>query len=117
MFNVAFIYQPHFKTECFRVAMHDQKGRNNNYIIVTCSPMYNGVWRYSPDNISKYKHWQNGNVDCICVPIKDCIQVKNLEDVTDPTMCDIIKKQQNDWYKSKVKNRNYQYANKPQWIL
>ena len=82
MFNVAFIYQPHFKTGCFRVAMHDQKGKNNNYVIVTCSPMYNGVWRYSPDNISKYSHWKNGNIDCICVPIKDCVQVKNLEDIT-----------------------------------
>lgn len=117
MFNVGFIYQPHFKTECFRVALDNQRGKNNNYVIVTCSPMYNGVWRYSPSNIEKYDRWMNGKTECVCVPIKDCDKVKTLEELTDPTILNIIKRQQNNWYKGWVKNRDYTYVNKPDWIM
>ena len=117
MTNTAYIYQPHFNTECFRVASNSQQGTVNNYIIVTCSPMYNGVWKYSANKALNYSHWKNGNIDCLCVPIVDCVKIKNLNQIINQTVINKIIQQQQNWYKNQVKNRNYEYVNKPEWFL
>lgn len=117
MLNVGFILQPHFNTQCFRVSKQSQQGKNNNYIVVTCSPKYNGVWKYSPENISKYKTWTNGNIQCICVPISDCIKVRELHEIVDPMMKKEIQTQQKKWYNNAIKNHNYKYVNYPEWML
>lgn len=117
MNNVSYIYQPHFKSNCFRVAINDQQGINNNYIVVTCSPHYNGVWRYPADNVSKYDVWYNGKVACYCVPIKDCTLMMTLDKLVNPDDIKKVKRQQKKWYMNKVTNMNYEYKNKPEWML
>ena len=117
MLNVGFILQPHFNSQCFRVAKQNQQGKNNNYIIVTCSPKYNGVWSYPIKNISKYDVWQNGNLQCLCIPISDCIKVRELHEIVDPVIKKTIQEQQESWYNNKVKNRDYSYASKPIWMI
>ena len=117
--NLAYIYQPHFKTDCFRVAIKDQQGPDYNYVVVTCSPQYNGIYKYPMKNI-KDKHytvWYNNKTPCICVPIKDCEKVKELTEITNNDILKKVKRQQQMWYKSEVENRDYQYVNKPEWML
>jgi hypothetical protein len=117
--NIAYIYQPHFKSECFRVASKDQQGPENNYIVVTCSPQYNGIYKYPAKNIQDkhYDTWCNNKTLCICVPIKDCEKIKELPQITNEDIIRDVRKQQQDWYKSEVKNRDYNYVNKPEWMI
>lgn len=117
MSNTCYIYQPHFKTESFRVACKNQRGSVYNYVIVTCSPQYNGVWQYNAVNCRKYPTWTNNSVDCYCVPIKDCTFVKSLDKLENPQVIKEVKKQQKKWYSSTVTNRAYEYVKKPQWML
>lgn len=117
MLNMAFVYQPHFKTECFRVDSNKQQGSHVNYIVVTCSPKYNGIWKYPAENIKQYKHWQNGKLDCICVPIKDCKKLQPLNTIRTESIKKQVKNQQEKWFKNQIKNRNYDYVNKPEWII
>lgn len=117
MKNVAFIYQPHFKTDCFRVAIKNQQGSDINFIVVTCSPSYNGVWKYDAHNMNSYADWRNNNVWCKCVPINDCTYIKPLEQLSNQNIIKIVKQQQNDWFKNQIKNRNYSYVSKPDWLL
>ena len=62
----------------------------------------------------------NGKKTCYCVPISECEKVDSL-DALDPkedeAIIKKIKEQQNKWWKSEVKNRNYTYKNKPEWML
>lgn len=116
--NIAYIYEPHFKTSMFRVATKEQQGSEFNYIVVTCSPSYNGVWKYKSSNKSNYDIWMNGKLPCFCVPISDCCKIKELTELTNSAIINRVKKQQSDWLKSNVKNRDYIYKNgKPDWML
>lgn len=117
MNNVAFILQPHFNSNCFRVAVQNQQGSVDNYIAVCCSPSYNGIYQYPAVKRKQYDIWQNGNTSCYCVPLSDCNYVKSLKDVTNPIMIKSIKKLQKKWLNNQVKNRDYQYKEKPEWIL
>lgn len=114
---MAFIYQPHFQSKCFRVAINDQQGTKHNYITVTCSPQYNGIWKYPACNILQYPHWKNGNVECVCVPIKDCVMLQPLNTIQNMDIRHKVQKQQNQWYKNQIKNRDYTYAKKPDWFI
>ena len=115
--NIAYIYQPHFNTNCFRVALVNQQGKKYNYIIVTCSPEYNGVWKYNADNVLNYDVWSNNNKGCQCVPIRDCRRIKLLNELTNIEVINKVKFQQKKWYNNTVKNRDYTYADKPEWML
>lgn len=115
--NMAFIYQPHFNTNCFRVAINDQRGTEYNYITVTCSPMYNGIWKYASQKMREYAHWKNGNIECVCVPIKDCVLLQPLDTIKSDGIRHKVKAQQEQWYKNKIKNRDYTYAKKPDWFI
>lgn len=119
MANIAYIYQPHFKTGMFRVAVKDQLGTDKNYIVVTCSPQFNGVYSYPVSNIQekKYDTWSNNGTNCICVPIVDCQKLKELNEVTNSEVISRIKKQQNAWYNNNITNRDYEYKGKPEWML
>lgn len=117
MGNVAYIYQPHFKSKCFRVATKDQQGKKYNYIIVTCSPTYNGVWKYRVPRMLYFNIWKNGNIPCYCVPIADCEFVKPLNEITNTNILNKVIKQQKQWYNNNIKNRNYNYVEKPDWLL
>ena len=117
MENTCYIYQPHFKTDCFRVAVKEQRGFPYNYVVVTCSPEYNGVWRYNAENCDKYDTWQNGRLTCYCVPTKDCVRIKGLNELVNPNVIAKVKLQQTEWYNSTIKNRDYEYKHKPNWML
>ena len=118
--DTCFIYQPHFKTNMFRVSVNEQQGEEWNFVVVTCSPGWNGVWKYPVKNTANYKIWMNGKLKCYCVPTSDCVKIKNLNELTEEKqkwVVDAIKKQQDKWFKSEVRNRNYSYKNKPEWML
>lgn len=117
MTNIAYIYQPHFKTSKFRVACKSQQGEQFNYIVVTCSPEFNGIYKYGANNVKNYEIWNNNHTSCLCVPINDCVKLKSLEEVTNTEVIAKIKQQQSDWYTNNVCNRDYSYANKPDWML
>ena len=120
MSNVAYIYQPHFKSHKFRVALNDQEGVFENFIVVTCSPAYNGVWSYPSANLKEknYEIWKNGRLECVCVPIEDCERFKTLEELKNPVVIENVKKQQKTWLKNQC-NTDYghNYKNKPDWML
>jgi len=119
MGNIAYIFQPHFMSNCFRVALKDQMGTEKNFVVVTCSPEYNGVYEYPSSNIinKDYDIWVNNKVECVCVPIKDCKFVGKLDKVSNSKVRLQIKKQQLQWYRSEVKNNPKKYKSKPNWML
>lgn len=117
MDTMAFIYQPHFKTNCFRVATANQRGKEYNYIVVMCSPEFNGIYSWPAKNKNKYKLWLNGKKLCYQVPIEDCKKTQELEDIKSPAIRDIIRNFQNKWYNNTIRGRDYTYKNKPEWIL
>lgn len=117
MNDVAFIYAPHYMTDCFRVSKIDQRGSTYNWVCVVCSPGYNGLWRYDTSILGDCDVWQNGKLDCYCVPISKCTFIKKLEDITDEEVIKHIKKMQNKWMSNEVKNTEKHYKKKPDWLL
>ena len=117
MNNVAFIYQPHYKTHAFRVAVMDQRGKEENFVVVTCSQEYNGVWKYKSELQKNFDRWNNGKVQCFVVPISDCTFVKHLHEVKDGAIRYNIIKQQKEWIDNNVRNRDYTYSSIPEWVL
>ena len=117
MNNVAYIYQPHFKTSMFRVATNKQQSKDTNYIVVTCSPQYNGVWKYSGDVHKTCGKWINGKTTCYEIPISSCTFVKSLNEIIPIDKRRMVINQQKEWLKSEVKNRNYSYSGIPDWMM
>lgn len=115
--HTCYIYQPHFKTNCFRVAKKEQQGEIYNYVVVTCSPEYNGVWRYKADKVHNYETWVNGKLQCYCVPIDDCERIKTLTELVNPDVIRQVKRQQSEWFTNNIKNRDYKYKEKPLWMI
>ena len=115
--NTCYIYQPHFNSDCFRVTKIDQQGKPLNYVVVCCAPSYNGVYSWDAKKAEKYSSWKNGSLDCYCVPIKDCTFMKSLESLENPEVIKKVKKMQKNWYNNQVRNRNYEYTKKPEWML
>lgn len=116
--NTAYIYQPHFKTSMFRVAANKQQSGGDNYIVVTCSPQYNGVWKYPGSLHSSCGRWVNThNTVCYEIPISSCSFVKSLEEIVSPDRFKNVVKQQIEWFTKEVRNRNYTYAEVPGWFL
>ena len=103
MNNTAYIYQPHFMTSAFRVACKEQASDEVNYIVVTCSPSYNGVWKWDAKNKPLVETWYNGKLPCYCVPIKMCTKIKTLEEITNPNVKSIVEAQQSQWKNKEVK--------------
>lgn len=105
MNNTAYIYQPHFMTSVFRVACKEQMADDVNYIVVTCSPSYNGVWKWDARNKPFIEKWTNGRLPCYCVPIKMCTKIKTLEELTNPVVLKIVAEQQRQWKNKEVVNQ------------
>lgn len=106
--NVVFIMQPHYNSSKFRVDASHQLGEEN-YICVTCSPSYNGVWKYNRDVLKDCEYWYNNGLKCWCVPISKCTFVKRLEEINNENTIKIVKKQQSNWVKT--------YKQKPDWLI
>ena len=124
MSNIAYIFRPKEKNpytgnwdyEYLVPAVSKQKGKKWNYVVVACSPQYNGV--YAWDASKKYDTWQNGRMLCYYVPISEC-QFRTFDEIS-PELRKIIKpeviKLQEKWLNNQVKNRNYIYKKKPDWM-
>lgn len=117
MENVAYIYQPHFKTSMFRVAVNKQQSKETNYIVVTCSPQYNGLWKYNGDLHESCSRWINGKTTCYEIPISKCTFVKSLDEIVQPQHRKEVIKQQQSWLQNQVKNRDYMYSELPDWVV
>ena len=109
--NIAIIWQPHFITECFRVDKKKQMGKKTNYIVVCCSPSYNGVWKYDVDPDKTYEQVKNKSVICRCVPIDECEHIGGFEVITDKDLIKVIKNEQKKWFETNGKTK------KPDWML
>ena len=117
MINVAYIYQPHFNTSMFRVAVNKQQSNDTNYIVVTCSPQYNGVWKYGGEIHKTCGRWVNGKTVCYEIPISSCAFVKSLNEIQQIDKRQEVMKQQEKWFKNEVKNQHLNYKDKPTWML
>lgn len=117
MTNVAFVYQPHFMSRSFRANLENQQGTKNNYIVVTCAPAFNGLYKYPAGETKSYRLWQNKSVTCVCVPISACEKIKDLDEITEPELIEGIKRQQEKWYKNEVDDNKHKYTSKPDWML
>ena len=106
--NIAYIMQPHYLSNCFRVSCDKQLGRNN-YIIVTCSPSFNGVYTYDKSILKDCKLWSNKGRMCYEIPVNQCTLYKRLEELQNPEIIKEIKKQQSNWVKT--------YKQKPDWLI
>lgn len=105
--NVAVIMQPHYKTRCFRVSTNNQISRGEyNYIVVTSTTMWNGMYKYPSKNTAFYKIWSNKGRPCYCVPMDDCVKIKELDDITDGVLLEEIEKQQKK-YETMKKNGDF----------
>jgi hypothetical protein len=104
-------------TEMFRVAVNKQQCDIDNFIVVTCSPQYNGVWKYDGSLHRSCGVWPNGKTLCYEIPIKSCTFVKSLDEMTDKVKRKMVADQQWEWFTNQVKNRNYTYSEKPDWFV
>ena len=130
--NISFIYGPKRKdpftgewNDKYLVpAVKDQQGVWN-FIVVTCTPSMNGVYRWNKmQNMGnhKWKTWKNGRTVCYYIPKDECTFKRFDElDMSKPVnqkLIEEVKKQQGEWLKNEVKNRNYEYKKgKPDWML
>ena len=128
MNNISFIYGPkhknpftdEFDDKYLVPAIKDQQGVWN-YIVVTCSPSYNGVYKWNHMDKKKCKPWMNGKLPCYYVPrdICKCIKFDEL-DMSKPINQKIIeevKKMQKKWYKGETKGHEEYKIKKPDWML
>ncbi len=96
-----------------RVSCSDQKGDTTNYIIICCSPAYNGVYKYDAKRIGEYQIIPNGKRNCFVVPFKDLLFHSTLEDFIKkvPQAYDVIDSEQVEFCKRYRKNP------KQNWML
>lgn len=108
--NIAIIWQPHYMSDCFRVNVKKQRGYEN-YIIVCCSPSFNGLWKYEVEEGSEYDEVKNKSITCRCVPVSDCIYIGGFEKIKDKDLLKEIKNEQKKWLKATGKEK------KPDWFI
>lgn len=115
--NVAYVWQPKWLDSqgnsyvCFTPAVRNQHGVEWNYIIITNSPSYNGIWKWPAEDKNKVNIWRNGRLECYYVPQHLCEPVKKLEDITNWEVRKKIAEQQQKWFE-------YAKPKKvPEWFL
>jgi hypothetical protein len=59
----------------------------------------------------------NGRTTCYEIPISSCTFIKKLEDIVPQDKRNIVIKQQKEWLNNNVKNRDYTYSDRPDWVL
>ena len=82
-------------------------GKNVNYVVVCCSPEYNGVWKWHPERKSQYSIWNNNGQRCYCVPVSECEFVQTLESIKTPEIIKEIKKNQKAFCGEKRKREDF----------
>jgi len=128
MNNISFTYGPKGKNpdtdewdyKYLVPAIKEQQGVWN-YIVVTCSPQFNGVYRWNHMDKSKCKAWMNGKLPCYYVPIDICT-FKRFDELdmdlpVNQKIIEEVKKQQAKWFKGEVKGKDAYKKKKPDWML
>lgn len=127
--NIAVTYQPKFvspfgDSEVYAVpAVNKQRGSSTNWVVISCSPSYNGVytWEYDANDIPKV--WKNKNLSIYYIPINKMEYVASLEEMQNRTsegakyMTKEVIKQQTAWINGKVFNQSKVYTSVPDWCL
>lgn len=115
--NVAYTWQPKFVSpfgdkEVYLVPrVNDQKGDDYNYIVVCCSPSYNGLYKWPSKEAKNLKKFNNHGKWCYYVPFKICEFVKPLSEVQTKSNQEKIEQVQEAWY-------NYTKPKKlPSWFI
>ena len=80
-------------------------GKETNYIIVCCSPSYNGVWKYNVNPEKKYDIYKNKSLICQCVPTSDCEYIGGFEIIKDKDLLKEVKNEQKKWIKASGKTK------------
>jgi hypothetical protein len=109
--NIAIIWQPKFITDEFIVDKRKLSGDEVNYIIVCCSPSYNGVWKFVRNKYKQYETYTNKSVICECIPIEECIFLGGLEGIKNKTIIKEIRNEQKKFLKMQGRE------DKPDWLL
>ena len=109
--NIVLIWQPHFNTLCFRVNKKKQTSMKKNYIVVCCSPSYNGIYSWDGYKRKYYDTWVNNRVECWCVPIEHCKFEGDLSIIKNKDMIKQVIAEQEKWFKKYDKKR------RPSWFL
>jgi len=109
--NIVILWQPHFETLSFRVSCDKQKDREQNYIIVCCSPTYNGVYSWDATKKDDYDIWINKTRPCYCVPIQDCKYLGPLEKIKSQEIRKEVLKAQKKYLKTVKRQKE------PDWLL
>ena len=109
--RIAIIWTPHFKTQCFRVACDRQMSAEKNYIVVCCSPTYNGIYSWDAKKKKDYEVWPNNGRDCYCVPIEDCHFEGDLDLITNKDFYNEVRKAQMKYLKTVKREKE------PEWLL
>jgi len=117
MVNVSYIWAPKFispynDNEVYLVpAVEDQQGKENNYIVVCCSPSYNGLYKCPVKLYKDFDTWMNKKKKCYYIPISKCEYVKPLKEIEMSTVINKIKKNQRNWMKFQKRKKI------PEWFL
>jgi hypothetical protein len=75
------------------------------------------VWKYDGSLHKTCGRWVNGKTTCYEIPISSCTQIKSLEEIKQPDIRKEVVRQQKEWLKSEVRNRDYSYKDTPDWML
>lgn len=117
MNNISYIWVPKWVSpfgddEVYLVpGVKEQQGKNINYIIVCCSPSYNGVYKCNTEYYKDFATWKNNKKNCYYVPLSKCEFVKTLNDISNSEVIKQIKKVQQAW-------KSYNKPKKiPDWFL
>lgn len=115
--NVGFIYQPHYMTNCARVACCDQRGTKLNYVVICCSELYNGVYSYDASLTKEFNTWVNGKLPCYEIPMEKLTFERELDGIKDSGMRSYVKGMQKSWWKGQIKNGKAHKTDFPDWII
>lgn len=109
--DLAIVFEPHFMTRKVRASVDNQQGKEWNFVLITCSPSNNGLYKYPASLCKDYSIWSNRGRECYEIPMRDLEMVKELGDIKRPDLIEEIKKSQKEWLKiSKRKSV-------PEWFL
>ena len=115
--NISFTYQPNFNTRTLRPLVSEQKGNKWNFVVVTCSETYNGVYKYPASKTKEFDTWGSGRNKRYIVPISDCEKIKELNQITNKETLTIIKEQQSLWLNGELPWCKEKFDEKPDWML
>lgn len=88
---IAYVYQPHYKTNCFRVDAKCCTDDVNYIIICDERSSYAGVWMWYKKDV-ELKAWMNGKRLCYQIPINKCIKIRPDLSTLKPKGVEMVKK-------------------------